>query len=135
MNVTKGRTEATLVGPAVGNRERRYPTVISPTPPNKLGRLCRKSRDQIKTTEIQVRGFNLRSMTPPRQFLSIQKLARRRRRQVLSGVTLARASSRQCLHRRYRCEVVLRSSKNVWERYNLPEQFLRKAHQKYRAKV
>ena len=51
VNVTKGRTEATLVGPAVGNRERRHPTIISPTPPDKLGRLCRKSRDRIKTTE------------------------------------------------------------------------------------
>ena len=51
VNVTKGCTEATSVGPALGNRERRHPTVISPTPPNKLGRLCRKSRDRIKTTE------------------------------------------------------------------------------------
>ena len=31
--------------------KRRYATVVTPVPPNKLGRLRRKSLDRIKTTE------------------------------------------------------------------------------------
>jgi hypothetical protein len=50
VNVTKGRTEAISVGPTQGDGKRRYATVVTPVPPNKLGRLRRKSLDRIKTT-------------------------------------------------------------------------------------